>query len=121
MSTNFSPSTILTLAIIFVMGVGCASKNVNPSVPKLRTGYVDCYAEPSSELWWDVQRFDPGANRFSTVFSELKPLEGRVLRLAFVPERHRLRVTFLNRLIAEPAVFEVNIREGQITPVRITF
>ena len=105
---------------VALLVLGCASSNVNPTAPRTNTGYVDFYAEAGDTLDWDIQRFDASANGFKPVFSSLKPIEGPVLRLAFAPGLHRLRVTVLNRVIAEPVVVEVDVRAGQITPVQVT-
>jgi len=112
-----SVAAILGLALL---AFGCASANVNPSAPRARTGYVDFYAESGGSLAWDVRRFDTGANEFKSVFSELGPTEDGMLRLAFAPGHLRFRVTFLNRVIAEPALLEVEVQDGRITPVHVT-
>jgi len=108
------------IMVVLLMEFGCASPNVNPPTPRAHTGYVDLYAESGDTLAWDVRRFDAAANQFKTVFSELDPTEDGMLRLAFAPERYRLRVTFLNRVINEPALLDVNVQDGRITPVHVT-
>jgi hypothetical protein len=67
-----------------------------------------------------VARFDERAQAFQKVFSDLNPPPGGVLRLAFAPGHQRLRVTFLNRVISNPAEIEVEVQDGKITPVRVT-
>ena len=109
----------LSLAAL-LLAFGCASPDVNPTSPGPHTGYVDLYADFSGELSWDVQQFDTNAGTFKKAFYNLRPLEGRILRLAFAPGPHKLRVTFLNQAVIEPAVLEVEVREASITPVRIT-
>jgi hypothetical protein len=111
---------LLTLATVGLLLPGCATRNVNPDQARANTGYVDFYTDSSGELNWDVARFDDRAQNFKSVFSELKPPPEGVLRLAFVPGHHRLRVTFLNRVIAKPAEVEVEVQNGKITPVRVT-
>ena len=56
---------------------------------------------------------------FKSVFSDFEPLPGRVLRLAFVPGHYRLRITFLNRVVREPGLVEVEVKDGLITPVSV--
>lgn len=107
------------LAAVLAFAFGCASPNVNPPTPRANAGYVDFYVEAGSELAWDVQQFNAAANQFKTVFSELEPPHGGILRLAFAPGRHQFRVTFLNCAITEPALFNVEVRDGRIVPVRI--
>ena len=111
----------LLLFALLALGVpGCATPNVNPPQARANTGYVDFQADPSAELCWDVARFDDRTQDFKSVFSELDPLADGVLRLAFAPGHYRLRVTFLNRVITQPAEIEVEVQDGKITPVRVT-
>jgi hypothetical protein len=42
-----------------------------------------------------------------------------VLRLAFPPGHYRLRVTFMNRVVQEPGLAEVEVKDGLITPVQV--
>ena len=111
------------LPAILILGLllgGCASPNVNPAQAKANTGYVDFHADSSSDLSWDVARFDERSQTFQSIFSELEPPQNGALRLAFPPGHCRLRVTFLNRVIAKPAEIEVEVQDGKITPVRVT-
>ena len=113
----------LWLAVIstaILLGFGCASPNVNPPVPGVNTGYIDFYVQSSEGLAWEVQGFDSAANRFKTLFSNLEPIKDGVLRLAFKPGTQQVRVTFLNRVIMQPAVLDVTVHDGQITPVQVT-
>jgi hypothetical protein len=111
---------LLMLAAVGLFVTGCASPNVNPPQARANTGYVDFHADPSAGLCWEVARFDGRSQSFNRVFSELDPPSGGVLRLAFAPGRHRLRITFLNRVIAKPAEVEVEVQDAKITPVRVT-
>jgi hypothetical protein len=67
-----------------------------------------------------VPRYDERAQEFESVYSELKPPQDGILRLAFAPGSYRLRITFLNRVIESPADIEVQVQDGRITPVRVT-
>lgn len=108
------------LAAAGLLLFGCASPNVNPPQARVNTGYVDFHANSTEELNWQVRRFDDGTRSFQHVFSELKPPQGGFLRLAFEPGRHRLQVTFLNRVIVKPVEVEVEVQDGKITPVCVT-
>src|SRR5213078_2009585 len=99
---------------------GCATPNVNPPQARANTGYVDFHADPPEEFWWEVARFDDRTQDFQRVFSEFSPPPGGVLRLAFAPGTHRLRVTFLNRVIVKPVEVNVELLDAKITPVQIT-
>ena len=111
---------LLLVALLALWASGCATQNVNPPQARANAGYVDFHADSSGELNWDVARFDDRTQSFKSVFSELKPPPHEILRLAFAPGRHRLRVTFLNRVITKPAEIEVEVQDGKITPVRVT-
>jgi hypothetical protein len=110
---------LLTLTAIALLIPGCATRSVNPAQARANTGYVDFHADPASELWWDVARSDESTQNFKSVFSQMNPPQDGVLRLAFAPGRHRLRITFLNRVITKPAEIEVEVQDGKITPVRV--
>jgi hypothetical protein len=110
---------LLMLAVAGLFATGCASPNVNPPQARAKTGYVDFYADSSGELSWQVARFDGRSQGFRSVFSEFEPPPDRVLRLAFPPGHYRLRVTFLNHVVREPGVVEVEVKDGRITPVQV--
>jgi hypothetical protein len=107
------------LAGLAMVGTGCASPNVNPAAPKANYGYVDLYVAGAEHLAWDVQTYDLAAKEFKSVYHDLDTVEGGPLRLAFHPGAHRLRVTFLNRVIGAPGEIQVNVRAGKIIPVEV--
>ncbi len=107
------------MAAVGLWSSGCATPDVNPPQARANTGYVDFHTDSTEALSWEVARFDDRAQNFQAVFSELDPLPGRVLRLAFPPGPLRLRVTFLNCVVQEPGMVEVNLPDGMITPVRV--
>src|SRR5262249_55212415 len=108
------------VSALILFSFGCASPtDVNPPAAKPHTGYVDLFADPADDLSWHVEAFNPEKNRFEVAHSDVKYLEGDVLRLAFKPGRNRLRVSFLN-CVGQPAECAVNILDGRITPVRVT-
>ena len=111
---------LLTFLIFGLLSGGCASRNVNPKQARANTGYVDFHVDSTSDLSWEVARFDERSQTFQRVFSELEPPQYGILRLALPPGHCRLRVTFLNRVIAQPAEIEGEILDGKITPVRVT-
>ncbi len=111
---------IATSLALVLLSFGCASSNVNPVAAKPNTGYVDFYAQPDDDLCWQVEQFDSDKNRFRPVYSDVKYLEGPILRLAFKAGSHRLRVTFLNRVVSAPGECVVTVLDGRITPVQVT-
>ena len=105
--------------LALALACGCASTNVNPPTPRANTAYLDFYSGSDPRLAWDVQRFDSVANRFKHVFSELDPIPDGMLRVALPPGGHRLRITFLNRVISQPAIFDVEAAAGLVTPIEV--
>src|SRR5688572_6828252 len=95
------------IAALTLLATGCATPNVNPAQAQANTGYVDFHAASTNELSWSVARFDEPRQNFQSVFSDLEPPPDGVLRLAFRPGRHRLQITFLNRVIVKPTELEV--------------
>jgi hypothetical protein len=110
---------VLMLAAAGLFVAGCAGPNVNPSQARANTGYVDFYADSSGELSWEVARFDDHTQGFRSVFSKLEPPPGRALRLAFPPGHYRMRVMFMNRVVRQPGLVELEVKDGLITPVHV--
>jgi len=110
----------IALAMLMFIAFGCASANVNPPRAPADTGYVDLYSTTDAGLCWDVREGGTSGTHFRTVFSDVKPVQGDVLRLAFAPGNHRLRVTFLNRAVKNPTEADVAVENGKITPLRVT-
>ncbi|MFO1475607.1 MAG: hypothetical protein U1F98_03020 [Verrucomicrobiota bacterium] len=108
-----------TLLALICLLPACASLNVDPRHPEPGVGYVDLYTPTPEQLSWDVREFNAADNAFKPVFSDIDPVQGRILRLAFPPGTCRLRITFLNRVIIEPVILDVTVDAGRITPVEI--
>jgi len=118
-SSRQNMKRMLILAAVGLLVTGCASSNVNPPQARAKTGYVDLYADSSGELRWQVARFDDRAHSFKHVFSEWELPPDRVLRPAFRPGQYRLRVMFTNRVVREPGLVDVEVKDGMITPVHV--
>jgi len=117
----WKPRTIpVLIATTLLLTFSCASPDVDPPQAKANTGYVDLYSPTDGELCWDVGAMKGNDEHFESVFSDVKPVDRDVLRLAFRPATLRLRVTFLNRVVTAPAVFECAVESGRITPVAIS-
>jgi len=110
----------VSIVAALLLVAGCASPNVNPQRAQPNTGYVDLYSPTDADLCWDVAISTERGDHFLTIFSDVKPVEDDRLRLAFYPGTRRLRVTFLNRVVSEPAVFNCDIQAGYIIPVAIS-
>jgi hypothetical protein len=114
------PILLALLAGAGLWGFGCATRNVNPPQARANTGYVDFYSAPPDDLFWEVARFDPRTQNFKTIISEFAPPPHGVVRLALAPGPHRLRVTFLNRVIANPVEITIELQDQKIMPVCVT-
>jgi len=80
---------------------------------------VDLYPDSDRELYWEVQELDRSSNNYKEAFSEMNPAKDGFLRLAFQPGRYQLRITFLNLAVVEPALVEVDVEDGRVTPVLV--
>jgi len=120
LTLRFSYALCLWTTTTLLLAAGCSSPNVNPPQARPNTGYIDFYSPTDGELCWEIGESKNSDSDFRIVFSDVKPVEGDRLRLAFSPGPHRLRVTFLNRVISAPAVFNCNMRAGKIVPVAIS-
>jgi hypothetical protein len=112
-------SAILSAAMGLCLS-GCGTPNVNPATPRANTGYADFYTDSSLDLSWEVKRSNAPDGEMQTVFSEFKPVEGTVLRLAAPPGNYRFQVWFMNLATEGPETVEVHIENGKVTPVHIT-
>lgn len=104
------------LALLGLLAGGCATPNLNPASARPHTGYVDFYAVNADNLCWDITN----VRRNKKVFYEFNPVRESILRLAFKPGHYRLRVAFLNHVILQPGVVDVEVRDGMVTPVTVT-
>lgn len=106
----------LLVAVAGILAGGCASPDVNPATARPHTGYVDFYAVNADNLCWDIR--DAQGNK--KLFYEFHPVSESILRLAFKPGHHKLRVTFLNHAIIRPGIADVDVFDGKVTPVTVT-
>ena len=118
---NHTTQAFLVFALSGLLVSSCATQNGNPAHAQPNKGYVDFYADPAGDVWWEVDRFDAQTQSFTSVFSQFKPVPNGILRLEFAPGRYRLQANFPNRTVLDPAETEVEVKDGMITPVRVTF
>jgi len=107
-------------AMVYLLSAGCSTSNVNPPTPRAHTGYVDFYTDSSQGLSWEVKRGSEAGGEMRTVFSEFKPVEGTILRLAAPPGTYRFQVWFSNQVTEGPQTVSVLVQEGKVTPVHVT-
>ena len=108
------------LCLAWVGLTGCSTPNVNPPAPRAHTGYIDFYTDSDMGLSWEVKRADDRTGEMRAVFSEFKPVEGTILRLAAPPGNHRFQVWFTNQVTEGPQTVQVQVAEGKVTPVHVT-
>jgi hypothetical protein len=109
------------VAVLLVLVVGCASPNVNPKKPAPGKGYVDFYLVPNEPVCWQIVRMDDPSGKPVKLSEEFEPSEERILRLALPPGEYYLRVSFLNHVVMDPAHVVVEVKDGKVTPVQVTF
>jgi hypothetical protein len=100
--------------------VGCSTTDFNPPVARPKTCYVDFYTDSSLDLSWEVKRFDDKSRGMKTIYFELEPVEGTVLRLPQPPGIWQFQVWFLNRVTQGPQTVQVQLQDGKVTPVHVT-
>ncbi len=110
---------LFSFTVLVLWTGGCATGNVNPPKARPNTGYVDFHTDPSGDFYWQVARWDESAQGFKKLFSDFRPPAGGGLRLALSPGQYRLQVTFLNLVVGEPCVVEVELKDGWVTPVQV--
>ena len=102
------------------LACGCASLDVDPPAARTGRGYVDLYTVPRTESWWKVDVFDPRRQDYKEFTAQFKAPVADIFRVEARPGSHKARVSFVNQAIEAPAEVEVDVREGMITPVKVT-
>ncbi len=117
-----NPVTPAKWSAVLLLGLacGCATPDVNPPTAHAGYGYVDLYTVPKTEVWWKVDVFDPRRQGYKEFTAQFKaPGEG-IFRVQAKPGSHQARISFVNQAIEAPAEVDVEVREGMITPVKVT-
>ena len=122
MKPSLPKLTAKSLAVLAAITLtGCLSSDVNPSHAHSHKGYVDFYNDSAVPLCWQIDRFDARAQDFRQIFWSVEPPANAILRLPFAPGSYRFGITILNRDTIGPAEIEVQVVDGKITPVHVTF
>jgi hypothetical protein len=109
-----SQARLVTFILFSAMWLGCASQNVNPSTARAHTGYVDIFDPEGRPFSWDIQ----DVRNQRSLYTEYNPQSG-IVRLALSPGTYELTINVMNAVITKPATVEVQIADGQVTPVRL--
>jgi hypothetical protein len=99
---------------------GCATSDVDPAAARAGRGYVDLYTVPKTDAWWKVDVFDPRRQGYKEFTAQFKAPAEDILRVQAKPGSHKARISFVNQAIEAPAEVEVEVREGMITPIKVT-
>ena len=108
------------VALLAFAGACSTVHDLNPAAAKSGVGYADLFTDPKTNVWWKVDVFDArdqGYKEFTQQFNS--PGEG-IFRVEAKPGRHKARISFVNQAVEAPAEVEAEIREGMITPIRVT-
>jgi hypothetical protein len=119
-SNLYVPLLWALTALLLLSGSGCSTTTDQSAPPRSDKGYVDFYTDSALGLSWEVKRAHEGSGQMKTVFSEMKPVEGTVLRLETVPGNHEFQVWFNNRVTEGPQKVQVSVESGKVTPVHVT-
>jgi hypothetical protein len=107
-------------ALLLGFAAGCATRDVNPQATRAGRGYVDFYTVPKTEVWWKVDVYDPHHQKYKELTAQFKPPAEGIFRIESRPGRLKARLWFVNQSIEAPAEIEAEVREGMITPIRVT-
>jgi hypothetical protein len=99
-ATEVSALAMLLLAGLMI--AGCSTANVNPASPRANTGYVDFYTDSDLDLSWEIKCADERTGEMRTLFSEFKPLQDNIVRLAVPPGTHQFQVWVMNQATEGP-------------------
>jgi len=99
---------------------GCSTQEVNPAAPRAGSGYVDFYTDSDMDLSWDVKCADEKTGEMQTIYSQMKPAAGTILRVAAPPGERRFQVWIQNLFTVGPETAQVLVAEGKVTPVHVT-
>jgi hypothetical protein len=83
-------------------------------VARLNTGYVDIFDPEGRSFSWDIR----DARSQHSLYREFRPQSG-IVRLALSPGAYGLTITVLNTVISDPATVQVQVLDGQLTPIRV--
>ncbi len=118
------PAVFAWPALILVIGLtnsGCSTANVNPASPRANTGYVDFYTDSDLDLSWEIKCADERTGEMRTLFSEFKPVQGNIVRLAVTPGTRQFQVWVMNQATEGPQPVQATIENAKVTPVHVTF
>jgi hypothetical protein len=118
------PSVLVGPVLLLAIGLtnsGCSTANVNPASPRADMGYVDFYTDSDLDLSWEIKCADERTGELRTLFSEFKPVQGNIVRLAVAPGTHQFQVWVMNQATEGPQPVKAPIENAKVTPVHVTF
>lgn len=105
---------------LMLMASGCAGPDVNPASARTGRGYVDLYSQPKADVWWKVDVFDKRGQAYREYTAQFHSAEANIFRIEARPGSYQARISVVNSAVEAPAEVEVQVREGMITPIRVT-
>jgi hypothetical protein len=87
---------------------------VNPHTAQPDTGYIDIFDPEGRAFSWDIK----DVRQHRSLYTEYKP-QSEIIRLSLSPGSYDLSIRILNTAISEPATVHVQVRDGQLTPVKV--
>ncbi len=109
-------------AVLAWLLVAACSTPTKVTSPNARTNmaYIDFYTDSNMQLSWGVRCTANQSAKARTLFHDLSPVEGNVLRLQVPPGTYWFEVWFNNLTITGPGCFQVQLVNGMVTPVHIS-
>jgi hypothetical protein len=114
------PGSLALLCLITLFLAGCSTTAKKDSVAVANIGYVDFYCDTASDLSWDVLRYDTKLGKMKPAYSKYKPLPGNLVRVEAPDGVQRFQVGIFNRANRGPVQVSVDVKAGQVTPVKVT-
>lgn len=103
-----------------LLASGCAGPDVNPTSARTGRGYVDLYSQPKADVWWKVDVFDTRGQAYREFTAQFHSAGSDIFRIEARPGSYKARISVVNGAVEAPAEVEVDVREGMITPIRVT-
>jgi hypothetical protein len=113
-ASHLSHTQLIAFILWSTLWLGCASHNVNPPIAQSHTGYVDIFDPEGRTFSWEIK----DVRQQRPLYTEYKPQSG-IVRLPLPPGSYELSIRILNTAISEPATVHVQVRDGQLTPVKV--
>jgi hypothetical protein len=120
MAISRNPACWCLITSLLLATIGCKSTDINPGSCRPGRGYADLFTEPKEDVWWQVDVFDTQEQGYKEFTAQFETPQFSIFRVEARPGKHKARIELVNRIVESPVELEVDIREGMITPIRVT-